>query len=90
MSAERTLRLLFFVYFTAAGTILVLAPWSPGWDFMLKPFPFPGVDWLRHPLVRAAFTGFGLMHLVWGFHDLLGLFVATEYEPQNPSSSGDQ
>ncbi len=26
--------------------------------------------WLLHPIVRGAITGFGLVHLIWGAHDL--------------------
>ena len=90
MSSDRVLRLLFFIYFTAAGTILVLAPWSAGWDHLLRPLPFAGIEWLQHPLARAAISGFGLMHLVWGFHDLLTLFLLAEHEAPRTPPAGDQ
>lgn len=64
-------RILFILYCVEAGTFLVLAPWSTVWDRMLIQVP---VDLLRttglHPVFRAAVTGFGLIHLVWGAHDL--------------------
>ncbi|HEV2854107.1 MAG TPA: hypothetical protein VHC97_15030 [Thermoanaerobaculia bacterium] len=71
MRASFLYRILFILYCVEAGTFLVLAPWSPIWDRTLIPVSF---DLLRtfslHPVVRAAVTGFGLIHLVWGAHDL--------------------
>jgi hypothetical protein len=64
--------LLFILYCIVAGTFLVEAPWNPIWDRALVQV-IPG-ELLRTlaltPLVRAALTGFGLVHLVWGAHDL--------------------
>lgn len=64
-------RVLFILYCVEAGTFLVLAPWSTVWDRTLIQIP---VDLLRaavlHPVFRSAVTGFGLIHLVWGAHDL--------------------
>jgi hypothetical protein len=71
MRSSFLFRILFILYCVEAGTFLVLAPWSTVWDRTLIQIPF---DLLRmaalHPLSRAAVTGFGLIHLVWGAHDL--------------------
>jgi len=71
MRSSSLFRILFILYCIEAGTFLVLAPWSPVWDRTLIQIPN---ELLRavalHPLLRAAMTGFGLIHLVWGAHDL--------------------
>jgi hypothetical protein len=71
MRSSPFFRILFILYCIEAGTFLVLAPWSPVWDRTLVQIPF---DLLRelvlHPVFRAGVTGFGLIHLVWGAHDL--------------------
>jgi hypothetical protein len=71
MRASSLFRVLFILYCIEAGTFLVLAPWSPVWDRMLI---LVSNEMLRaaglNPFVRAAVTGFGLIHLVWGAHDL--------------------
>lgn len=65
------LRVLFFVYCIEVGVFLVLAPWSSSWDRALLALPLPGSYemWL-HPLVRSLASAFGLLHLIWGAHDL--------------------
>ena len=71
MRASFLFRLLFILYCVEAGTFLLLAPWSPVWDRTLAQIP---LEMLRaaglHPMVRAAISGFGIVHLVWGAHDL--------------------
>ena len=71
MRAMFLFRLLFILYCVEAGTFLLLAPWSPIWDRTLIQIP---LEVLRiaslHPVVRAAVSGFGIVHLVWGAHDL--------------------
>jgi hypothetical protein len=71
MRSSSLFRILFILYCIEAGTFLVLAPWSPVWDRTLIQI---SNELLRavalHPLLRAAMTGFGLIHLVWGAHDL--------------------
>jgi hypothetical protein len=65
------LRILFILYCIEAGTFLVLAPWSPVWDRTLMQIPGELLRALAlSAVVRAAVTGFGLTHLVWGAHDL--------------------
>jgi hypothetical protein len=64
-------RLLFILYCVEAGTFLLLAPWSPVWDSLLIQIPLQVVHTaFFHPLVRAGMSGFGIVHLVWGAHDL--------------------
>jgi hypothetical protein len=76
MRSDPLFRLLFVLYCVEAGVFLVLAPWSPVWSttvtqLALSP-AFQGL--FLHPLVRGAVSGFGLVHLVWGVHDLRILF----------------
>ena len=66
------MRYVFILYCAAVGVVLVLAPWSPGWDQMLS-YLSAEFELLRRPLLRGALSGFGLVHLVWCLHDLHGL-----------------
>jgi hypothetical protein len=72
MRSSSLFRILFILYCIEAGTFLTLAPWFPVWDRALVQ-AIPG-ELLRTliltPFVRAVLTGFGLIHLVWGAHDL--------------------
>jgi hypothetical protein len=71
MRADVLFRVLFILYCFEAGIFLVLAPWSPMWARTLAQLPlgsFYGI--LVHPAMRGGVTGFGLVHLVWGAHDL--------------------
>ncbi|MEO6194137.1 MAG: hypothetical protein ABIS20_14100 [Thermoanaerobaculia bacterium] len=71
MRSSSLFRILFVLYCIEAGTFLVLAPWSPVWDRMLLQLPGEILRAIAlYPFVRAAVTGFGLIHLVWGAHDL--------------------
>jgi hypothetical protein len=52
---------------------------------------------MLHPWFRGAVTGFGMVHLVWGAHDLIGLFTrrSPEAAPQSREApdvqvAGDQ
>ncbi|HVS16913.1 MAG TPA: hypothetical protein VMV46_23635 [Thermoanaerobaculia bacterium] len=64
-------RALFILYCVEVGVFLTMAPWRSGWSTLLIQFP---LEALRGPLLtpwgRGAVTGFGLVHLVWGLHDL--------------------
>jgi len=64
-------KILFILYAVEAGIFLIMAPWSVNWDQAVIQVP---ADWFRafalHPVVRSAVTGFGLVHLIWGAHDL--------------------
>lgn len=75
MRQDRITLVLFVVYCAEIGLFLVFAPWTVLWDRTLGQLPS---QWLRvvalHPAVRAGVTGFGLIHLIWGLHDLTLLF----------------
>ncbi len=71
MRIEILFRLLFIFYCVEAGLFLLLAPWSPLWDRNVLLIPFAALRGLAlHPASRGAVSGFGLIHLVWGAHDL--------------------
>ncbi|MFL6195423.1 MAG: hypothetical protein ACJ75H_14700 [Thermoanaerobaculia bacterium] len=71
MRSSSLFRILFILYCIEAGTFLALAPWSPVWDRTLVQIASDLLrDAVLHPVFRAAVTGFGLIHLVWGAHDL--------------------
>lgn len=64
-------RILFVLYCIEVGVLLLLAPWSPMWDRAVTQIP----SWslhavLLHPVFRGLISGFGLVHLTWGVHDL--------------------
>ncbi|MEZ5333188.1 MAG: hypothetical protein R2991_14325 [Thermoanaerobaculia bacterium] len=64
-------QLLFIIYCVEAGVLLVLLPWTSGWQHAL--LRLPGAQWealATHPWIRGLVTGFGLVHIVWGAHDL--------------------
>lgn len=71
MTAAALSRILFILYCIEAGAFLLIVPWTPAWDRTLLHLPF---DSLRlaalHPLGRGLVCAFGLLHLVWGAHDL--------------------
>ena len=71
MKASRAFQILFILYCVEAGLFLILAPWSANWDRTLIQLP---LAWMRdlalHPFPRGAVSGFGLVHLIWGTHDL--------------------
>ncbi len=69
MELERVVRYVFILYCATVGVVLVVVPWSPGWDQMLS-FLSPRFELLRLPLLRGALSGFGLVHLVWCLHDV--------------------
>ena len=70
MGFEQLLRFIFVVYCATVGVILILAPWTPGWPHLVARLPFSGFDFLSLSWWRGGLTGFGLVHLVWGLHDL--------------------
>ena len=71
MPARWFSHLFFVLYCAEAGIFLVLAPWSLAWERLLLHFPIASLHaLLLEPAVRGAITGFGLVHLVWGAHDL--------------------
>jgi hypothetical protein len=70
------LNLFFIIYCFEAGLLLLFAPWSPEWDRIVMQIPLAGLKVvLLHPVFRGAVTGFGLVHLVWGIHDLAAILT---------------
>ena len=71
MRSEALSRALFILYCFEAGTFLVIVPWTLAWD---RNFVQVAASWLRslllEPALRGAVSGFGLVHLLWGAHDL--------------------
>lgn len=71
MRSDVIFRLLFIFYCFEAGIFLVLAPWYPMWARTLGQLPLgPFYEISVHPVFRGGVTGFGLVHLIWGAHDL--------------------
>jgi hypothetical protein len=71
MRLDPLARWLFILYCVEAGVFLVLAPWSFVWDRGCLALPLPGLRAVcLHSVVRGGAAGFGLVHLVWGAHDL--------------------
>ena len=70
MDMDRVVRYVFILYCATVGTVLVVVPWSPGWNQMLSHLS-SSFELLGSPLLRGALSGFGLVHLVWCLHDLL-------------------
>lgn len=62
---------LFILYCLEVGLILCFLPWGGAWDRQAIQFPYPGIRQLAlSPWVRAAMSGFGVLHLGWVVHDL--------------------
>ncbi len=71
MRAESIFRGVFVVYCVEAGLFLLLSPWLPAWNHAALLLPFgPARDLLLSPWIRSLIAAFGLLHLVWGMHDL--------------------
>lgn len=55
----------------AAGILLAVVPWSRVWTrLVFETAHLPIYPLVQLPFFRAAVTGFGLVHFVWGIHDL--------------------
>lgn len=71
MRSTSLFRLFFILYCVEAGLFFLLAPWSQVWDHALIELPVSALrSWLLAPSLRGAVSGFGLVHLLWGAHDL--------------------
>jgi hypothetical protein len=80
---------LFILYCLEAGLFLVLAPWNAGWDRLAFRMPFELLrELLLSPYCRGAVTGFGLIHLMWGLHDLRWLLVRQRRLRQRLAADG--
>lgn len=76
MRLATMVQVFFIIYCFEAGFLLLVAPWSPMWDRTVMQISVPALRMLfLHPMLRGGFTGFGLVHVVWGFHDLAALLL---------------
>jgi hypothetical protein len=63
--------LLFVFYCVEVGVFFLIAPWGTSWDRAVINLPFPALhDIYLKSTFRGALSGFGLIHIVWGAHDL--------------------
>ena len=71
MRSGLLLLIFFILYCFEAGLFLVIAPWNTAWDRVVVQLPLSSLrGLLLTPSFRGAISGFGLVHLVWGLHDL--------------------
>ena len=81
------LRVLFVIYCVEAGLFLVIAPWREFWNLLVTRSALSHAHlgaFLLLPWVRGAVTGFGLVHLIWGIHDLERILLSRR--PRNPET----
>jgi hypothetical protein len=95
MRLSSLLRVSFILYCIEAGIFLLFAPWSPVWDQTMVQIPLEGLRTLAlNPVLRGAVSGFGLIHLVWGAHDLDALLSRRRQrartDVESRSAAGDQ
>lgn len=75
-------RVLFIIYCLEVGIFLTLAPWSRSWERVWFELPAPQLYQLvLHTAFRGSVSGFGLVHLVWGLHDLTQILLS-RHEPE--------
>jgi hypothetical protein len=75
MRPEIWYRLFFVLYCIEAGIFLMWAPWTPFWERALFGLPVAKIGTvLIRPWARGAVSGFGVVHVIWGLHDLYGMF----------------
>jgi hypothetical protein len=71
MSSPALFRFVFAIYCLEAGFFLVTAPWLAAWERFAWSLPWSA---LRQGALsgwgRGALVSFGLVHLVWAFHDI--------------------
>jgi len=84
MTCAQLFRFVFILYCTTIGVVLLLAPWTPRWDEIIT----PELHMLSVPVLRGALSGFGLVHLVWGIHDL-SAFLHLPHD-EGSQTAGDQ
>ncbi|HSN85859.1 MAG TPA: hypothetical protein VL025_03830 [Thermoanaerobaculia bacterium] len=88
MRVSSMFRVVFILYCFEAGTMLLFLPWHAVWDQLLLRLSSETLRQLFvHPVFRGAVSGFGLVHLVWGAHDLEALLLRPRTPA--PSSSAD-
>lgn len=76
MSAKITVIVYILICFEL-GILLLILPWSPFWNdnfflyFITGKLNAPGlITFLKHPAVRGAVTGLGVINILAGLHDL--------------------
>jgi len=73
MRFDSVFRFLFIVYCVEAGVFLLFSPWSLFWDRGVLQIPLATLRTACLSTgVRGAVSGFGLVHLIWGAHDVDG------------------
>jgi hypothetical protein len=88
MRSSNLTRFFFVLYCLEAGTLLLFLPWSPTWDRAMMNLSFPTLRLLLlHPFLRGGLSGLGLVHLVWGAHDLQALVMG--WKPRHPADRSD-
>ena len=71
MRLDTLFRGLFLAYCLEAGLLLLIVPWTAGWESNCLALPLAGLQpLLFSTYVRAALSGFGLVHLVWVAQDI--------------------
>jgi len=67
-------RVIFIAYFLEVGVLLTLAPWSALWDrnYFIQAWPVVAGVAGNH-FVRGAISGLGLINLVAGCAEVIGL-----------------
>jgi len=76
MRLATMVQVFFVIYCFEAGFVLLIAPWSPPWDRTVMQISIASLQsFLLNPLLRGGVSGFGLIHLVWGTHDLTVLLT---------------
>lgn len=87
MRVQALIRFLFVQYCIAAGVLLLVAPWNMLWERLLLQLPVGSLwDLASHSWLRGAVSGFGLVHLVWAFHDLETLLSSRKGQGESLSS----
>ncbi len=72
-------RLIFIAFFLEVGLLLLVLPWSGFWDRNYFAIRWPVIRvFVTNDFVRGAVTGLGVVNIVAGLSDLLGLVVVRE------------
>ncbi len=69
-----SLRLFFALYLLEAGIFFTIVPWTRVW--MMNPLLHQNMIvavWADNPFVRGFVSGFGLIHLLVGVRDIVGM-----------------
>ena len=83
-------RVLFILYCLEVGVFLTLAPWSRSWERVWLELPAAHLyGILLHSAFRGLVSGFGLVHLVWGIHDVYQLLVGRHAPEGTPADPAD-